>query len=190
MPCTPKKTVEIIVEGGNDYMIGVKGNQQTLLNYCQQATHEQSPLSSDHQAERSRGRFVERIVRVYEAPHEVKTQWLGAQVLIQVLRRGIRANELFECTSYYISSLASSAIELGLGIRGHRDIENGLHWVKDVVLGEDAARFREINAATNWSIIRNIVLNLFRGRGYRSLTQAQRFVSHDIEQLFSLLTIN
>jgi hypothetical protein len=30
-------------------------------------------------------------------------------------------------------------------------------------------------AATNWSIIRTIVLNLIRHWGYRSLSKAQRF---------------
>ncbi|RCJ40635.1 hypothetical protein A6770_37530 [Nostoc minutum NIES-26] len=69
-------------------------------------------------------------------------------------------------------------------------IENGLHWIKDVVFGEDTAPFCAYNAATNWSIIRTFVINLLRAKGYRSLTKAQRFLCHDLEQLFSLLTMN
>ncbi|HCF28669.1 MAG TPA: ISAs1 family transposase, partial [Cyanobacteria bacterium UBA11049] len=35
----------------------------------------------------------------------------------------------------------------------HWGIENRLHWVKDVIFGEDAAPFSNYSAATNWSII-------------------------------------
>ncbi|WP_148297899.1 hypothetical protein [Synechocystis sp. PCC 7509] len=55
--------------------------------------------------------------------------------------------------------------------------------VKDVIFGEDAAPFSNYNAATNWSIIRNIA----RRSGYDSLTKAERCLAHDIDKLFSLL---
>lgn len=90
-------------------------------------------------------------------------------------------------TNYYISSLSTSAFEFAQGIRSHWRIENCLHWVKDVIFGEDAAPFRNYNAATNWSIIRNIVINLARISGYDSLTKAERFLAHDIDKLISLL---
>jgi hypothetical protein len=59
--------------------------------------------------------------------------------------------------------------------------------VKDVILGEDAAPISNYNAATNWSIIRNITINIARRCGYDSLTKAQRFLAHDIDKLFLLL---
>ena len=31
MPCTAKKTIKLIIEGGNDYVVTVKGNQPRLL---------------------------------------------------------------------------------------------------------------------------------------------------------------
>lgn len=73
------------------------------------------------------------------------------------------------------------------GIRQHWRIENRLHWVKDVIFSEDAAPFSNYNAATNWSIIRNIAINLARKGGYNSLTKAERFLAHDIDKLFLLL---
>ena len=59
--------------------------------------------------------------------------------------------------------------------------------VKDVFFGEDNAPFTNCNAATNWSIIRTIAINLARMSGYDSLTKAERFLAHDIDKLFSLL---
>lgn len=107
--------------------------------------------------------------------------------LIQVERIGIREGKRFQQTNYYISSLATSAVEFAQGIREHWGIENCLHWVKDVIFGEDAAPFRNYNAATNWSFIRTIVINVARLGGYDSQTIAERFLGHDINKLFSLL---
>ena len=74
-----------------------------------------------------------------------------------------------------------------MGFATHWGIENRLPWVKDVIFGEDAAAFGNYNAATNWSIIRNIAINLARKGGYNSLTKAARFLAHDIDKLFLLL---
>ena len=90
-------------------------------------------------------------------------------------------------TNYYISSVVSKAITFADGIRQHWGIENRLHWVKDMIFGEDAAPLSNYNAATNWSIIRNITINIARMSGYDSLTKAERFLAHDIDKLISLL---
>jgi len=109
------------------------------------------------------------------------------QSLIQIERIGIRSGMKYLQTNYYISSLVSKATTFANGIRQHWRIENRLHWVKDVIFGEDAAAFRNYNAATNWSIIRNIAINLARKSGYNSLTKAERFLAYDIDKLFLLL---
>ena len=47
----------------------------------------------------------------------------------------------------------------------HWSIENGLHWVLDVVFGEDACRVWNMRAAKNLSLLRKIAFNLLRGVG-------------------------
>ncbi len=59
--------------------------------------------------------------------------------------------------------------------------------VKDVIAGVDAAQFSNSNAATNWSIIRNVATNLARKGSYDSLTKGKRVLAHDIDKLFLLL---
>ena len=44
-------------------------------------------------------------------------------------------------------------------------VENGLHWVLDVVFREDASRVRERNAARNLALLRKVALNLARADG-------------------------
>lgn len=187
MPCTAKKTTKLIVEGANDYVITVKGNQPRLLAQLLTITEEQKPCEQFVDIEKTRGRITCRIVKIFTELKNIDHDWVGVQSLIQVERIGIRSGKKYLMANYYISSLVSTATNFANRIRQHWGIENRLHWVKDVIFGEDAAPFRSYNAATNWSIIRNIAINLARKGGYNSLTKAERFLAHDIDKLFLLL---
>lgn len=190
MHCTPKKTLELIVESGNDYLVGVKANQPRLMQAIEQIAQQQSPLDCFLEREQTRDRVVHRCIQVFDRLSRVDADWPKLRRLIRIRRWGTRSGKPFERISYAISSLSCDAATFAQGIRGHRDIENRLHWVKDVVLGEDDAPFRVYNPATNWSIIRTIVINLFRCWGYDSITTGQRLLAHDLPKLFSLLTTN
>jgi len=187
MPCTAKKTTKLIIEGGNDYVVTVKGNQPRLLAQLKTIAEHQEPCNQFVDIEKTRGRTTCRIVKVFTELKNINLDWVGVQSLIQVERIGIRSGKKYLQTNHYISSLVSKANTFANGIRQHWGIENRLHWVKDVVFGEDAAPISNYNAATNWSIIRNIAINTVRMCGYDSLTKAERFLAHDIDKLFLLL---
>ena len=187
MHCTAKKNTKLIIEGGNDYVITVKGNQPRLLTQLKTIAKAQKPYERFVDIEKTRGRITCRIVKVFTDLKGIDLDWVGVHCLVQVERIGSREGKPYHQINYYISSLLTSALDLAKGIRSHWGIENRLHWVKDVILGEDAAIFRNYNAATNWSIIRNIAINLARFGGYDSLTKAQRFLAHDTDKIFSLL---
>ena len=187
MHFTAKKTTQVIIEGGNDYVITVKGNQPRLSAQLKTIAEAQKPRERFVDIEKNRGRTTCRIVNVFTELKNIDPDWVGVQSLIQIERIAIRSGKKYLQINHYISSLVSKAITFAEGIRQHWGSENRLHWVKDVIFGEDAAPFRNSNAATNWSIIRNIVINLARKGGYDSLTKAQRFLAHDIDKLFLLL---
>ncbi len=179
--------MKLIVEGGNDYIVTVKGNQPTLLAQLETKAQHTQPSQRFADVDKTRGRITCRIVNVFNDLSSIALDWVGLKSLIQVERIGIRQGKPYQQTNYYISSLATSAIEFASAIQSHWGIENRLHWVKDVIFGEDTSPLKDFNAATNWSIIRNIVINIARHNGYNSLIKAERFLSHDIERLFSLL---
>lgn len=79
-----------------------------------------------------------------------------------------------------------SAKEYNCGIRGHWGVES-MHYVKDVTFGEDASLIRTSNAPTNFSIIRNITMNILRREKYISFPQAIRMMGGQIEKLYQLL---
>jgi predicted transposase YbfD/YdcC len=190
MPYTPKKTLELLVAQGNDYLVCVKRNQPKLVQAFEEVLSHQLPLSQSESVDHSHGREVTRQVRVFAAPEQLKTTWAKAQSLVVVNRTGTRNHQPFATTSYYLSSLSLTALEFGLGIRQHRDIENGLHWVKDVIFQEDNAPFPELTPALNWSMIRSWTINLFRRNGYPSLTKAIRILGNNLLKLLSLLITN
>ncbi len=65
------------------------------------------------------------------------------------------------------------------------EIENRLHWVKDVVYEEDTSPQLAGFAPINLSLLKNLVLSWFRLNGYDSITYAMDFLSHNLSSLLS-----
>ncbi|EDX77277.1 Transposase, IS4 family protein [Coleofasciculus chthonoplastes PCC 7420] len=183
----PKKTVQLIIEGGNDYVIAVKGNQKRLHEQIKLTTEQRLPVSLDITTERRSDRITTRSVSVFDDLSGISYDWEGLQRLVKVERFGTRAGKPYHQIVYYISSLTINAAQFAQGIRGHWGIENRLHWVKDVVLDEDNSRMRQGNAPANFSIIRSLVLTILRYNGYSSITTGIRLISHNLEQIFQLI---
>ena len=57
MPYTAKKTTQLIIEGGNDYVITLKGNQPRLLAQLKTIAEEQVPCEQVVDIEKNRGPF-------------------------------------------------------------------------------------------------------------------------------------
>lgn len=171
-------------------MIAVKANQTNLYKQIQTLTQQTAASSIDNSFERSRDRFTHRLVSVFEDLSGISPQWVGLKRVIKVERTGTRSCLPYHQVAYYISSLTLAAEEFAIGIRAHWGIENRLHWVKDVVLQEDGSRIQQAYAPANFSIIRTIVINLFRRNGYASLTSAMRLIAHDLDAIFLLVTSN
>ena len=63
---------------------------------------------------------------------------------------------------YFLLSAKLSAERFGRTVRSHWAIENSLHWVLDVSMGEDEARNRKGNGAACLAVIRRLALNIAR----------------------------
>ena len=185
MHCTPKKTVEQIINSGNDYVIAVKANQPNLFEHLHQQFEQQIPQSVDTEIEQTRDRQTQRTVSVLDKVDDIDPAWSGVQRLVRVERSGTRAGQPYNETMFYLSSLTLDAVGFAERIRQHWHIENRLHWPKDVVLAEDTAPVCDGYALVNFAIVRTIAVNLFRQAGFGSITKAIRRCAHDISRLFS-----
>jgi predicted transposase YbfD/YdcC len=188
MRFTPKKTLSLMVEGGNDYVVAVKENQgklyrqlETIVRYRQPRQTASTPFECHH------GRQEQRLVRVYSAQGIHRQQWPGAKTILCVERRRCTANHCSIHRVYYLSSIATTAKLCNDMVRGHWSIENRLHWPKDVVLHEDKSYGQDPNALLNASLFRSITINLLRLNGFKSLTSALRELANQVEQIFRLL---
>jgi predicted transposase YbfD/YdcC len=190
MHCIVKKTLQWVVEHDNHYVVAVKGNQGRLKRYLEQVQATQQPQTKTLERDCSHGRRVERCTRVYPVPEVVTQEWPQAMSMIVIERSGQREGQVFKTFNYYLSDLALEAKAAAQLVREHWDIENGFHWVRDVVFNEDDSLITQRSPALNWALFRSMAINLFRAAGLMSLTRAIRLFGHDIPALFSLLTTN
>lgn len=113
--------------------------------------------------------------------------WKDLACIVAIERSGRRGDKAFQERHFYISSQNLEAERFAELVRGHWQIENALHWPKDVVLKEDACTSRSGEAAQNLAFLRNCVVTLYRMHGFRSLTRALRLLANDFYALFGFL---
>lgn len=109
--------------------------------------------------------------------------------IIKITRRVTRKDKETEEIAYFISSLAPEKMAelFNYGIRSHWAIENSLHYVKDKTFKEDASKISKGYSPENFTVFRNIALNIFRNHGWMNIAQAIRLVPNDIGELWNLI---
>lgn len=191
MRCIAKKTVDGILDSGNHYLIQVKRNQASLFNQIQDSIVCQTPLDYWQENECDHGRHTQWDVSVYNALDNPKAkEWSKLKRFIHVHRSCYDTKK--KTTSYadrfYITDLASTDAKLyAKGIRGHWKIENSLHWVKDVIHGEDHNAIKIANGPINQSIISSIAINCHRVNRSWSIKDAQVQASANISEVICQL---
>jgi predicted transposase YbfD/YdcC len=179
----------VIVKGGNDYLIGVKGNQKILHKQVVELTGDKKRISSSYiEIEVNRGRTELRHTMVSDCIEGISRDWRGLKQLVCVHRIVNRQGRLREEFAYFISSKNANAFLYAAAVRSHWEIENSLHYVKDVTFEEDASKIAKGNAPQNMSTIKNIAINILRNNEYNNMAQAMRMVAHDIEALKNMIT--
>jgi predicted transposase YbfD/YdcC len=163
-----------IVEGGGDYLLAVKDNQPTLhaeirAAFATAATPTARSTRLYTTEDQGHGRDEQRTVQVLPARGHLSAAqvaaWAGVLTVVMVTRvvwceaTGVESTEV----SYFLSSLQPHARRIGTTIRGHWSIENGLHWVLDVVFREDARRLYDHTAAENVAFLNRLAVSLLRG---------------------------
>lgn len=178
-----KEVAELIRSRKADYILGLKGNQGTLLaeteNFFTQVLsmeqHEwEKECNCDYfvTEEKSRNRQEKREVWATS-----DLQWLPQRELWKDLKSVccVRSRRIVDAKSsvelrFYISSREANAEELGKGIRSHWGVENKVHHVLDVAYSEDKCRVRKDHGAENLSVIRRAVQNMVKLEKSRKLS--------------------
>lgn len=188
-----------IVEGGGDYVLQVKSNHPTLEAAIEKAFTEADEADSKRDTrvrrrttcEKSRGRLENRhyaIMPLPESMADLKAKWTKLTSIGRVVREVTRGDKTTSETSYYICSMDAKVGVFSTSARSHWGIENSLHWVLDVVFGEDKSRLRSRHAAENVSFLRRFVTTLLRrDTSKSSLKQKRKEAAWDTDFLEKLL---
>jgi predicted transposase YbfD/YdcC len=163
------ENARIIREQKGHYLLAVKDNQPTL-RAAVEAVFEQAceadfvgVRSDGHEAiEDGHGRHEERYVTVISDPTGLPGEWPDVAAVVQVNREREVGGQRAVTSHYYLTSYDGTAADFARWVRGHWGIENGLHWVLDVVFREDRSRIRAENAGANLAMIRRVAVSLLR----------------------------
>ena len=163
-----KKIADKIVECKADYILAVKGNQETLdkdLRFYMDDLIARDACAYDTQSNGGHGRIEKRTVWYTDEVEWFleKNKWKGlagfAVVESERTVKGITSVE----RRYFITSLGNTnARDIGGKIRQHWGVENKLHWCLDVTFNEDHCTIRNEFGAQNMSLLRKIALNLIK----------------------------
>jgi predicted transposase YbfD/YdcC len=165
------ETARAIVEAGADYILVVKGNQDTLHDYLLEQFNAygeedyQTPGLKKHvTVEKSHGRQERREYYFIEPPRDsaVLKRWPGLRSIGMIYRRRESGEKSHEETVFVISSHPPKARLLAGHIRGHWSIENRQHWVLDVTFTEDASRIRRGSGPEISAAFRRLALNILQ----------------------------
>ncbi len=179
-----KEIARQIINGGGDYVLAVKDNQPKLMEALREfftERHEQEDFA-DHNcrrqttSERSRGRDEERSFLIAPLPESMShfgREWKGLLSIGQVITTTACGELQTSEVRYYISSRPSRVGEFATSVRGHWSIES-MHWVLDVVLGEDASRLRNGDVAENFGFLRKFVISLLKRDTSRGSLKSKR----------------
>jgi len=179
-----------------DYVIAVKENQKTLHDeialYFEAVDTQTLPIAlpSHKTVEKDHGRIE---IRQYMVTDQIDFlsqtgQWAGIQSIACVkASREIRGTST-EHTRYFISSLPADPYLIAKAVRGHWGIENGLHWVMDLVYRDDECRIRKKNGPTNFVTLKHITHNMLKSlSGKKSMRVRRKLAGWDDDFLASAL---
>lgn len=173
---TQKEIAEKVIDKGANYILQVKGNQETLpedislyfekdiflrkKKELEKKGRYSKGMDFDHGRQEIREYYVENEIEWLKGNHP---GWKGLNgigaCVSTITERGVTTTAV----SYSIYSQEDlKAKEYGEGRRSHWGIENSLHWVLDIGFREDESRMRAGNAAENVNVLRHIGTNLLK----------------------------
>jgi len=168
---TQKAIAEQIVDSGADYVLALKGNQETLhqavIDYidAQSQTEFANAKARQHVTqETGHGRDERRIYIQMPVPDTLAdlALWKGLKsigLVVSVCKRdGLETLE----RRYYISSLAVGVKQFAHAVRSHWGIENTCHWCLDITFREDESRIRNKHMRENFAWLNRFTLSLLK----------------------------
>jgi predicted transposase YbfD/YdcC len=160
-----------------------------LYKEIEKKNEEEKALSTSYWKQQGHGHPVKCKIRVWKVEEKMRKKWKGLTQFIAVTRTGYRDKKRFKKTTFYITNTDLSCYRLSNIIRGHRKIENTLHWVKDVIMKEDECGIHKNKPAGTLGILRNIAFNLLKMTGEKSIKEGMEKMLYKLEQIWEIINL-
>jgi predicted transposase YbfD/YdcC len=193
---TQKAIAAQIIEGEADYVLGLKGNQETLhqavIDYIDERLDGDLTDACEHvTSDKGHGRLETRTYLQLPAPEDLPgfTLWKELKSVGIVTSECIRDGKETIEVRYFISSLAMDVKQFARAIRSHWGIENACHWVLDMTYREDESRIREKALRENFAWLNRFTLSLLKQHpGKLSIAMKRRSCGWNESFLLEVLT--
>jgi predicted transposase YbfD/YdcC len=195
---TQKAIAGQIIEGEADYVLALKGNQETLHRAVIDAVAKEMEKDSSSAKvrrhvtkETAHGREETRAYLQMAVPEDLPgaTQWKGLKTIGSVVSRCLRDGKESIEVRYYISSLGVGVRRFARAVRGHWGIENSCHWSLDMTYREDESRMRDEALRENFAWLNRFTLSLLKQHpGRDSVVMRRRSCGWNNAFLLQVLT--
>lgn len=168
---TQKAIAAEIIDKGADYILALKGNQETIHNGVINYLVEQGKNAfADVDArvycteETGHGREERRTYLQMPVPEDLPgaNLWKGLKSIGMAMSECVRNGKETVEIRYFISSLGVSVKRFADSVRGHWSIENSCHWSLDFTYREDESRIREKQLRENFAWLNRFTLSLLK----------------------------
>ena len=193
---TQRKLAEQILTQEGHYLMVVKRNQRQLYDELGWFFHTpplpcEAPWREDVRVCKGHGRLETRRLTC-TADLDGYLTWPGVQ---QVLRREceriiLKTGEVTRAVTYGLTSLTpaeATAAQLATLWQGHWTIENRVHYVRDVTMGEDAGQVHTGQGPQALAAMRNALISLLRQQGWTNIADALRYYHDHIHAALDLI---
>ena len=181
---TQKAIAAVIIDRKADYVLALKGNQETLQQAVIDHIDEQSKKDfADVKARRhitkEKGHGREEIRSYIQMPVPETLQqlelWKGLKSIGMATLVCTRNGQTTTETRYYISSLEVGVKLFAHAIRSHWGIENSCHWSLDMTYREDESRIRDPHMRETFAWLNRFTLSLLKQHsGKNSIVMRRR----------------
>ena len=140
-----------------DYVLALKGNQECLNDDVRLFLDgPATPVVQATQTNKGHGRIETRTASLSDdvAWLQERHQWPGLAAVGKITASRQVGDQISVESRYYLLSQAFPPERFNQIVREHWGIENGVHWVLDVVFNEDQLRNRKDNCPDNLALLR------------------------------------
>ena len=171
-------------------MVTIKANQPTLFAQLKALPWAQVPVGAQTR-ETGHGRKETRTVKAVTVHTPGGIGFPHAEQAVRITRTRTVKDKTTRETAYLTMSLPAERAQpadLGTWARSEWQIENCLHYVRDVTLREDAHQARTGNGPAVFATLRNTSIGYHHTNGATNIAEATREANHRPHDLITAVT--